>query len=276
MMDERFRYLVEKYLDHNLNKEEQKEFDTFLKDPVNKEYLIKAEKAEKIIEEGFKHIITKLENNLNIPKPDELNDEIEAAIKTYQGNTSKEAKNIITQLKQKHRRVNYSILGLAATILIACLILFLPFKSNPTNRELYYQFYNPYEFISTRCVTDGSAYKMAIQKYMQRDYSASSNECKKILVDSAAEVEVRFLYGLNLMALDSIPRALEQFNTILETNPESSEHLIKLSHWYKGLCFLYLDKREEAIMELEYLKKGDYRLGREMDVEGLVGEIGGK
>lgn len=275
-MDERFTYLVEKYLDHNLSKEEQKEFDAFLKVPGNKEYLIKAEKAEKIIEEGFKHIITKLENDLNIPKPDELNDEIEEAIKTYQGITSKEAKNIITQLKQKHRRVNYSILGLAATILIASLILFLPFKSKPTNRDLYFQFYKPYEFLITRSLTDTCpAHKKAIQKYMQSDYIASANDCKKILDDYCEELLPRFLYALNLLALDSIPQAMEQFNTIIKNNSGTSEHLIRASHWYKGLCFLYLDKRKETLIELESLKEGGYVLGKEMDLEGLVREIGG-
>ena len=66
-MDERFIFLVVKYLDDKLEGDEIQEFEKFLKDPLCQAYLHESEFANDIINKGLEKLVTKINKNGILP-----------------------------------------------------------------------------------------------------------------------------------------------------------------------------------------------------------------
>ncbi len=76
-MDERFIFLVVKYLDDKLEGDEIQEFEKFLQNPLCQVYLHEAEFANDIINKGLEKLIAKINTNGILPPEAFLREEPE-------------------------------------------------------------------------------------------------------------------------------------------------------------------------------------------------------
>jgi hypothetical protein len=137
-MDERFTYLVEKYLDNNLDEREKAEFEKFLTDPLCSEYLEKIKKVEMFVEEGFRmrneraarRAAAAGKKKPGYPEPDDISEEVKEDYLKYGGLRNPETVAAVKQMHQnmlKHNRnIRRLIFGsVAAVILIGIAIIYL-------------------------------------------------------------------------------------------------------------------------------------------------------
>ena len=189
-MNERFTYLVSKYLDKGLTDAEKVEFEKFLNDPLCADYLKKAEIAEKIIDEGFrkriadakKKISPHLDNNdfQKEIEEGELHKEIEEDISSYGSDLSAHTHKAVSQM---HRNMNdgrkrtflLRYAGIAAAILFA-FIFFRALYPKPTPQMLFEEYYKTYDFLIIRSsIHEDEIYSNAIVNYLEGNYVRAVN-----------------------------------------------------------------------------------------------------
>ena len=116
------------------------------------------------------------------------------------------------QMITRKRRVRiYSYSGIAAAVLTG-LFLFFQLRPGPDPQSLYDTYYKTWQFEVRRSVeSNPGLYSRAKSAYMAGDYSGSAEMCRTMLVTRPPEPEIHLLLGLNLMELDSIQGAIQQF-----------------------------------------------------------------
>jgi hypothetical protein len=281
-MDERFTYLVQKHLDHNLEGAEILEFDKYLENPDCVDYLEKAKEIDKFIDEGMRQMFADPEMVEELlSEPSEFDKQIDEDIARFGGS------NISTETREKVRLMHENMLtgrkrtrriiygSLAATV-ITGIIIFFALSFHQTPKKLYAQYYKPYEFIKTRGINeDMLEYRNAVSDYMFGNYSASALMCKEIISSGSQEPKVYFLYGLSLMGLDSMESGIRQFNTVISLPIEKEGSLFVSSTWYESLCYLYMGRADSALVKLEVIRGIDNMFTRREKVEELVEGIEG-
>jgi hypothetical protein len=268
-MNKRFSYLVVKYLDHELSEAEKAEFEKYLEDPKCAEYLKKAEFAQKIIDEGFRHLKT---------ERDKMQKEIEEDVARYGSNISKETHEKVRLMHQnmlnhrkKIRLLSYG--SVAAAVLIALFFLW-PLQQKSSADRLVKKYYKPYDFVAYRSLPETNpVYNKAIVAYKSGKYAASTSLCRDLITAGTALPEYHFLYGLNLAELDSLQSAITHFNTVTSFPIPTDGSLFASVHWYESLCYLRAGKADSALVELNRIRGIDNVFTKEFDVEGLAGGI---
>jgi tetratricopeptide (TPR) repeat protein len=259
-MDERFTYLVEKYLDHNLTETEKNEFEKYLAEPLCMDYLEKAIKAEKLMMEGFRLLKTEADD---FQYGKNISEETREAVRLMHRN----------MLNRRKRIRLFSYAGMAAAVLIG-LVFFWASHPKPTPQLLFKQYYRPFEYLTVRGTSEGYIiYANAVSYYMGGNYEGCSKICREFLATQPPVPDVHFLYALNLMQMDSLQSALEQFNAATDFPLEKNSYFYVSVYWYKSLCYLAMGKADSALVELDRIKGVEKGSVKGVDVEGLSGEI---
>jgi hypothetical protein len=168
-MNKRFRYLVEKHLDNNLDEKENSEFAKFLEDPLCIAYLEKGKRIEKFIEEGFRLINKKAageaaaaaaavagKKGIRYPEADDIAEEVKEDILKYEVMKNPETVLAVKQMHQNmlNRSRNIPILifsSAAAAILIGIAFFFLqPSRTSP--QKLSKKYYKRYVITVLFCL----------------------------------------------------------------------------------------------------------------------------
>jgi len=282
-MNERFAYLVEKYLEDDLLGEEVAEFEKYLTDPECAKYLKEAEHIEKIMMERLRELVLEVEKKEilktfpeGLPKEiieDSENEELMPK-ELFKELLEKEHR-LMLRRRRKSRLLAY---GSAAAVLISLLIFFIPKANRETSTsppvDVFETYYRPFEFIVTRGGSDAkSTYERAESAYIDANYNFSANLCRKLVDSGVSESEVYFLYGLNLMALDSMRLALQQFGALEGFPNLSYGYLASYGPWYAGLCYFYLGKKDSALLELDKIRGAKIMFLDSALVESLYGDI---
>ena len=272
-MDERFTYLTEKYLDRSLNPAEEAEFEKYLSRKECAEYLEKAKKAEAIIEAGYREM---LKSETYGVTPEEAA-EIEEMIRKYSGKASKETRDKVSaahreMLRKRKRKLIIQFSSLAAMVAGAALIFTLMLR--PGSQSLFNDYYKDYVFLTTRGEPGTPrTYSGAIGLYSGGSYAESKEICESLLEQYPDDAKIRFIYGLTLIALDSIPAALEQFNAVTSLKAEKEQLEPAWAYWYAGLCYLRMEEYDAALKKLDALKEFTNILFDMEKVDKLRGEI---
>ena len=284
-MNKRFTYLVSKYLDKGLTDAEKVEFEKFLDDPLCVDYLKKAEIAEKIIEEGFRKRIADAEKKI-VPHTDvgalqkeieggEFQEEIEADISRYGSDLSAHTHKAVSQMHRnmndgRKRTVLLRYAGIAAAILFT-FILFRALYPKPTPQMLFEEYYKTYDFLIIRSsIHEDEIYSNAIVNYMEGNYDKSSKLCRESLASQVPDPKIHFLYGLNLIQLDSLQKAIQQFNNTSSFPLEKDSNLNLSVYWYESLCYLAMSQPDSALLSLDMIKDVEKGRVQGIDVEGVI------
>jgi len=282
-MNERFAYLVEKYLEDDLLGEEVAEFEKYLTDPECAKYLKEAEHIEKIMMERLRELVLDVEKKEilktfpeGLPKEiieDSENEELMPK-ELFKELLEKEHR-LMLRRRRKSRLLAY---GSAAAVLISLLIFFIPKANRETSTsppvDVFETYYRPFEFIVTRGGSDAkSTYERAESAYIDANYNFSANLCRKLVESGVSDPDVYFLYGLSLMALDSMRLGLQQFNTLAGFPNLSYGYLAYYGPWYAGLCYFYLGKKDSALLELDKIRGAEIMFLDSALVESLYGDI---
>jgi hypothetical protein len=262
-MDKRFTYLVEKYLDNSLSEKQKAVFEKYLEDPACREYLEDAEKIEKIINTGLKKILSlKTKEDLDFEMAEaEIPEEIKQDVLKYGSINDPEARATVRRMHERmirRNRIRFLLkYVLPAVFLIISLITLWTGYIKPTPQSLYRAWYKPYEFtvVSTSTVPD-ERIRSAMTMYKSADYAGSARLCNEIIASGSHKGNIHFLYGLNLMALDSMQSAIREFDTQIDrlSVKDTDKHLPV--YRYKGLCYLKLGRPDSALLTI---MKGYYR-----------------
>jgi len=261
-MNDRFAFLVEKYLDNSLEEKEKAEFEYYLGEPDCALYLKHAEAIEYLLvnelgpflrelamgehpelrdDPKMEEIFRIIDKHSDIPNP-----ELKGMVKMFHSN--------MLRRKKRVRFALFASIPVAAVLLIGLFLLLFPFKKE-TPQELFALYYRPYYFESYRSAeSDEALYWRAVDYYQYGRYSSSAALCREITSDGSNIPEYFFLYGMNYMGMDSMERALVKFKKVKE-HPEYLERgLLAPSHWYSSLCYLSLGNADSALVELHALR----------------------
>ena len=281
-MDKRFTYLVEKYLDHKLNEPEKREFEKFLKDPACADYLKKAEITEKLKEREYRKMQEKAGEKVAAAETkeygqseaDDFQEEIPEDGLEYGGNEDSEIAEAEQRMHQeilkRGKKILFIISGSAVGAGLMWLVFFFSPHTGKSPQELFKQYYKPYEYTDFSSLKGNTpSYNNAIVLYTGGVYAESARLCREYLSTETREPEVHFLYGLNLMEMDSLQSAIKQFKAVTNFPVPKDGSLYAPAHWYSGLCYLALGKVDSALIDLGLINGIDNLFTREIDVEGL-------
>ncbi len=300
-IDERFEFLVVKYLDDGLSLDEEAELSVYLLNNECEEYFEKSKAANTIIEEGMRDLMRRKRNKdreedpVLAGIPEEVLDEIDSLVEEHEarekrsdrgeegeadGERSRQEKKMLKILHRKmvfRRRTWQYAVAAGIIVLVFASSYFLGTIHKPTNHELYLCYYKPSTYIVHRSENkDNPVYANAISAYKQENYASSAVYCREILSSVGHEPEALLLYGLNLMALDSISRALEQFDEIISLIPSKDGVLYVYALWYSGLCHLEMDNPATALQVFERLREEKNIFAGQVRVEEVVRRIRGE
>lgn len=166
---------------------------------------------------------------------------------------NKEQKRLkVVNKKLKNRKVvpffnnwYYSVASAAALFLISFGVW--KFVDKPmNNNDLFVNFYHPYTLVSNqnRSISNEfpGQYNEASNHYKNENYSEAAIVFKKALESNIDQADIRFLYAISLVELESYEDAVIEFNTIISKYDSYNLE----SKWYLSLCYLKLDKIDEA------------------------------
>ena len=276
-MDERFTYLVEKYLENELNAEEQDEFGKYLSDPGCAEYLKRAAEIEELMAAGIRRFAVKdSDKKKQAPEQGDGNEEMYGSGGSDDHSETREMlRRVHRQMITRKRRVRiYSYSGIAAAVLTG-LFLFFQLRPGPDPQSLYDTYYKTWQFEVRRSVeSNPGLYSRAKSAYMAGDYSGSAEMCRTMLVTRPPEPEIHLLLGLNLMDLDSIQGAIQQFKAAATFPMDKQGIFYAPVHWYQALSYLKAGNKDSARIALKAILNEDCIVFGGIDAEGLEEEIG--
>ena len=114
------------------------------------------------------------------------------------------------------------------------------------NDELFINFYQSYTLVSdqTRSYNNEfpGQYNEASSYYKNENYSEAAIVFKKALESDIDQADIRFLYAISMVETKKYEEAVLEFKTIISKYDSYNLE----SKWYLSLCYLKLDKIDEA------------------------------
>ena len=92
--------------------------------------------------------------------------------------------------------------------------------------------------------------------YKSADYAGSARLCNEIIASGTRKGDIHFLYGLNLMAMDSMQKAIREFDVQINSPSVTVKKQHLPVYRYKALCRLKLGRPDSALLTI---MKGYYR-----------------
>jgi hypothetical protein len=278
-MKKRVKHLIHLHIEGRISDRQKEELEEYLKDPENRDYLEKAQLAEKIIQKGFEESKREEDWRELMGGEDEISDEeIEEDIRKYRPNAS-ERKTLVGEFERSYQkgrqRKRIQWVGLAAAaVLVFAMIVILPDRK-PDSDKLYSKHYQTWQFLRTRNIQDmDPLYNHALNTFGEGDYQQSAKIAGQLTDRDPDNLDVRFLYALSLQELGYLENAAEQYRVLVEESKGRNEMIRPVSAWYLGLIYIKQELPDSAQHYLEIARdEGSIFVGREK-VEEVLGGIG--
>ena len=216
------KYLIEKYLRHNLSVEEQQVFDKLISKDTNfkKEVDFQTNLQKAIVqddEDNFRHFINELE-------------------------------------QKKPKKLNYTRWIIAASLvaLFGLIFMFIPKEDNSVN-TLYASNFKPYKNViapQVRGNKDDSEKNMAFIAYEKKDYELAIAKFDE-LYNKTKEPYYLFYKANALLQIGKTEEAIPLLKAHLNTN----DSLVEKSNWYLALAYLKIDDVKQAKLYLNKIVK---------------------
>lgn len=233
----KFTRLIGKYLDGELNPDEQENFNSLMKDPLF---------AQEV--QLHKDVTGTLENYF---AEKEIRDKLERVHEEYCNDPAgHEFKNI-----QKTKRLWYYMAAAVSGILMISFILYQVVGRKPDLQEIFYDNYLAYPVVEQERggVTGNDAFAGAMTFYKNKDYLHASLLLKQIADTGSKNIEARLYLGISYIEENNITDAKEQFLEIIESGSPS---LSAQASWYHALCRLKENNLAGAREEFMALSSG--------------------
>ncbi len=160
-------------------------------------------------------------------------------------------KPVLKAEKRKHVFVRWSVAASIVLLLGLGLLYVIPPKNQPSNDELFAEYYEPLkEKQSKNLLMHSDGLIQVREKYYNKDYHAALLLIENLPDNINIKAEKEFFYGLSLMELDYYEDAIEKFVSLLEQ--ENLRYLPRV-YWYLSLCYLKTGEIEKSTELLNYL-----------------------
>jgi len=274
----KYTWLVEKYLEGELQGEELREFELkILRDPevakeveeIRKLHAFTAEQlgkkfADNLLEdEDPAHTIQDedLEIDMNNLKITKLSDEdvdfqkfrqkVKSASLEYQVRENRKSKIIF------NRKVFW---GAAAAIVILFALSLTGIVMTHGNKDLlviYSEYYQPYPYSNTVRDTEPvtkDLFDLGTEAYVNANFGLALDYFNRVAADSPSYTTAFLFKGICYMETDQYEKAIQSFNQL-----SGNRILNEYGEWYRGLCYIRLKDRENARNEFEDIaERGGY------------------
>jgi len=151
----------------------------------------------------------------------------------------------------------YFIAASVAALFVISFILIKYSNSAVDNSELFASYYHSYHFVTDQTrssdLTVDSLVIKAVELYKSENYTEASKVIINALELNDKHVKARFLHGLTLLEAGGYSDAANEFNSILSDHDSYNIE----SRWYLALCYLKLEKTQQAkklLKELSHSK----------------------
>ncbi len=269
-----YSQLIEKYLKGELAGEELKKFlEDLQKDPELAKDLDTLRSFQKAISKYHAKLIksTEREKDKLHREKSKIDQEVETIIEKYHSRPfdipvtgEEEFKDTVRKvIKEKgeirggKRRRFRRLLSLAACLVVISSVSTLIFlgKSKIDNDSVYEAFYKPLNIdYQTRSVKNtNDLFFLGISEFANGNYTTAIKIFNTVPDTSDFYPSVCLVKGLSYMELEDFNKAVNEFENI-----KKGDQILKTTmNWYLGLCYLKMDKLEEAEIIFNSLANND-------------------
>ncbi len=224
---------IDKYLDGELSGAESIEFEKKMK-----------------IDEGLRKNVSinmMIQEELSDKRLNKLKINLDRAYKSFR--------------KPKSRLVLFSYKYVAAAtiaVLVSVGILLTQrMKEESLSVDLMSEFYSPYSMnqnFRTVVSDKNDLLMLALENYENGDYSSARKSFEEISKTDPDNYAVLFYLGITYIETEAVDKAVLMFDKIIDNK---GNLFVEQSEWYKGICYLKLDKKEEAFKQFEIIAAND-------------------
>ena len=151
--------------------------------------------------------------------------------------------------------------SVAATIMliIGLSLVYLLMEKTATTRELFTQYYKPYENITkmrSGDVGEDQGFNLAFKFYDKGLYNEALEQFNRLIESEPDNAFLLFYTAITEIETGNVEQAISKFKKIIELG---NDIFSQQSEWYMGLCYLKLDNKEEAVRIFSRIvKAGSY------------------
>ncbi len=158
--------------------------------------------------------------------------------------------------ERREKRPMYFRMAAAIVVLLTVGGLILLFSGrNVTSKDLAEKHYKTYQpFNGVRSATDERSKMITagFEAYHKADYITAARYFETVLKDAPDNNQIRFYLAIAYMENKNPGEAIRLLQNIVETR---DVFYLSQAEWYMGLCYLWLGRKEEAILPFERLSK---------------------
>ncbi len=260
---------VERYLDGNMDVEEFKTFENLMSTNENLLEYIEVNKQMRLQygEQGWASIEDSKENS-------KLN-ELESLFESNEVETSKRAIREAGEIYLKEEEIDekkairskfYYAIAVAASI--ALLISFFLNDGKKTNSEVYslYDSWNELPSLIERGHSENEALVNGERAFERGDYKVAKEHLNEAISNMEDFNAHAVLYlGLSQLELNEYDEALSSFQKLIESNSIDASK----GYWYKGLAYLKMDDKVNAVDLFEKIVANTANYNYEKAIEVL-------
>lgn len=164
--------------------------------------------------------------------------------------------------EKRDRRPLFYKMAAAFIVFLAVggIVMLLSHRSSPTKdlADKYYQTYQPLNGVRSEDPKQDKILSTAFQAYDKGDYFTSARNFETLLKLNPNNNQVRFYLAVSYMENKSETNAIRLLQEIIDSR---DVYYLSQSEWYLGICYLWLGRKDEAILPFERLakKKGFYQ-----------------
>ncbi len=163
--------------------------------------------------------------------------------------------------KMERRPLFFKMAAAFAIFLTIGGILLLFLNKSPSTRtiaERYYQVYQPLNGNRSATPEQELLLTAAFDAYYKSDYLTAARSFETLLISSPENNQVRFFLAMCYMEDKEGLKAADLLQQIIDTR---DVFYLNQSEWYLGICYLWLGRKEEAVLPFDRLskKKGYYQ-----------------
>ncbi len=148
----------------------------------------------------------------------------------------------------------------AITVLavVGSTLIYTQLNQSYSPEDIFTQNYEPYNgFIDRSASGDDQFDEIMVNafiNYENKDYKAALVGFKAILKTDEVNIPVNFYSGISNLELENFNEASKFFKLIIE---HFDNYFVEQSNWYLGLCYLKMNKNENAIRKFKEISESD-------------------
>ena len=212
---------------------------------------------------------SELSNNPDLVAELDLHREIDAAllekdVMHLRNKLDRISKDIIKEKRKERSFIaripnsRIAVATIAASLILLISITSLLSRNKVTNeRELYSQFFRPYEATGIFRSNDSdldSKISIALHKYNQAEYTEAVGLFEEILKTDASNPVGNFYQGMAYQELGQFDNAIGSYNQVIK---ERNNLFIEQAQWYAALCYLQNDNRRKAFKQFQRIAENN-------------------